>query len=64
MFLFGVRKNILAASFLDAKEQHSWSTLKGNVYIFLYISVREFLFQRHSKILSDGGWVGDWGEAE
>ena len=64
MFLFGVRKNIWAAPFLDTKELHSWSTLKANVCIFLYISVRKVLFQRRSKILSDGGCVGDWGEAE
>ena len=61
MFLFGVRKNIWAAPFLDAKELHSCSTLKANVCIFLYISVRKFLFQRRSKILSDGGQVEDWG---
>ena len=52
IFLFGVRKNICTASFLGAKELHSWSTLKANVYIFLYIFVRKFLFQRRSKILS------------
>ena len=45
--------------------QHSSSTLKANVCIFLYISVRKFLFQRRSKILSGGerGVVGlgkDW----
>ena len=61
MFLFGVRKNVWAASFLDAKELYSVSTLKGNICVFLYISVRKFLFQRGSKVLSDRGWVGDWG---
>ena len=55
MFLFGVRKNIWAAPFLDAKELHSCSTLKANVCIFLYISVRKFLFQRRSKILFNRG---------
>ena len=45
-FLFGFRKNICTASFLDAQELHSWSTLKANVCIFLYIPVRKFLFLR------------------
>ena len=39
MFLFGVRKDICTAPFLDAEELHSWSTLKANVCIFLYISL-------------------------
>ena len=56
MFLFGVRKNICTAPFPDAQELLSWSTLKPNVCIFLYISLRKCLFQRRSKILSDGGW--------
>ena len=51
-------KSICTAPFLDSQELHSRSTLKANVCIFLYVSVRTFLFQRHSKILSDGGWVG------
>ena len=42
VFLFGVRKNICTAPFLDAQELHSWSTLKANVCIFLYISLRNF----------------------
>ena len=50
MFLFGVSKNICTAPFLDAQELHSWSTLKENVSIFQYISVRKVLFQRGSKI--------------
>ena len=58
MFLSGVRKNICAASFRDAQELHSLSALKGNIYIILCISVRESLFQRRSKFLSD--WKG-WG---
>ena len=37
---------------------HSWSILKANDRIFLYISVRKDLFQRRSKILSDGWWNG------
>ena len=56
-FLFDVRKNFSTAPFIDAQELDSWSTLKGNVCIFLYISVRKFLFQRRSKILSGGRWV-------
>ena len=39
-------------------ELHSWSTLKANVCIFLYITVRKLLLQRRRKILSDRGWVG------
>ena len=59
MFLFGVRKNICTAPFPDAQELLSWSTLKANVCIFLYISLRKVLFQRRSKILS--GDMGSWG---
>ena len=58
MFLFGLRKNICAASFLDTQELHSWSILKANVCIFLYISLRKFLSQRRSKLLSGKGWDG------
>ena len=58
MFLFGVRKNICTAPFPDAQELLSWSTLKANVCIFLYICLRKFLFQRLSKILSGG--MGGW----
>ena len=55
------QKNICTAPFLDAQELHSWSTLKANVCIFLYISLRKFLFQRRSKVLSGKGWdVGGW----
>ena len=39
MFQFSVRKNICAALFLDTQELHSWSTLKANICVFLYISV-------------------------
>ena len=59
MFLLGVRENICTAIFLDAQELHFWSTLKANVCIFLYISVRKFLFQRRSNILSNGGGLGE-----
>ena len=50
----GVRKNICTGPFLDVQELHSRSTLKANVCVFLYISVKNFLFERFSKLLS--GW--------
>ena len=59
IFLFSVRKSICTAPFLDSQELHSWSTLKANVCIFLYISVRNILFQRRSKILSGGSGFGE-----
>ena len=59
MFLLGVRENICTAIFLDTQELHFWSTLKANVYIFLYISVRRFLIQKCSNILSNGGGLGE-----
>ena len=57
-------KNNTLSQFLDAQERNFWSTLKANVCIFLYISVRIF-FQRRSNILSDGsglgeGWIISW----
>ena len=55
MFLFGVWKNVCTAPF------HSWRTLKANVCILLYISLRRFLFQRRSKVLSGKGWDGEAG---
>ena len=61
MFLFGVWKNVCTAPFLDAQEFHSWRTLKANVCILLYISLRRFLFQRRSKVLSGKGWDGEAG---
>ena len=56
MFLVGVRKDICTASFLYVQEMHSWITLKANVCIFLYISVRKFLFLGRRKLLSSWGW--------
>ena len=47
------------ASFLEGQELHSWSTLKENVCIFLNISLRKFLFQRRSKVLSGWGGMGE-----
>ena len=58
MCLFGVGKNICTVQFLDAQKPHSWSTLKTNVCIFLYISIRSFLLQIYSNILSAGGGLG------
>ena len=43
MFLLGVRENICTAPFLDTQELNFWSTLKANICILLYISVRNFL---------------------
>ena len=37
MFLFGVRKNIWTAPFLETQELNSWRTLKANACIFLCI---------------------------
>ena len=50
IFLFGVRKNIYTAPFLNAQELHSWSTLKASICIFLYVSLRKLFSQRGSKI--------------
>ena len=61
MFLFGVRKNICTAPFLDAQQLHSWSTLKTDIRIFLSVSIKKCLLQRRSKILSDGEWVDGGG---
>ena len=51
------------APFLDAQELDSWSTLKSNVWIFMYISIRKLLLQRRSKILfgEKSGLGGGWG---
>ena len=45
MFLLGVRKNICTAPFPDVQELLSWSPLKANVCIFLYISLKKFCFK-------------------
>ena len=45
MFLFGVRKNIWTTLFLEAQEMHSWSNLKANISIFLYISLKKYFFK-------------------
>ena len=41
MFLFGVRKKHLHSIVSWRPKLHSWSTLKANVRLFLYISVRK-----------------------
>ena len=51
--LFGSRKNISTAPFLDAQEPAFSKHLIANVFIFLFISVRKVLFQRRSKVLPD-----------
>ena len=43
------QKKKIALHYFLMPEPHSWSTLKANVCIFLYIAVRSFLL---------GGWVG------
>ena len=43
MFQFAARKNISTALFLDIPELYSWSTLKGNVCILLYISIKKIV---------------------
>ena len=66
MFLFRVRKSICrncAIPFLDVEGLHSWSTLKENVCILLYISSKKSSFQWSCKTLScgEGGWMaGGW----
>ena len=52
------KKKNYNALFLDTQELDSWSALKANICIFLYISVRKVLFQRRSKILYGGGGLG------
>ena len=59
MFLFCVRKNICNAPFPDAQKLRSWSTLKVNVCIFLYMYLQKILFQGRSKVLSSGTGGGE-----
>ena len=54
VFLFGVRKHLYCIIFWPQRTNSS-STLKANVCIYLYISVRKYLFQRRSKIFSGSG---------
>ena len=53
------KKNCISP-FLDIQEPHSWSTLTAHVCLFLYIFVTKFLFQRRSKVLSDGGGLNNF----
>ena len=53
MFLFGVRKNICTAPFLDAQELHSWSNSHLAPWLLWVPGV-----QKKVIVLSDGGWVG------
>ena len=48
-------KNICIVPFLDAQELHFWSIWKANIYIFLFIFVRNFFFPKRKKLLSSGG---------
>ena len=62
MFLFGVRKNICIASFPDAQGLLSWNTLKANICMFLYISLRKFYFKDLPRFYLvvwgvGGGWI-------
>ena len=62
MFLFGVRKNICTTSFPDVQELLSWNTLKANVCIFLYISLRKFCLKNLARFYLvvwevGGGWI-------
>ena len=62
MFLINVRKNICAASFPDAQELLSWNTLKENVCIFLYISLKKVYFKDLARFYVvvwgvGGGWI-------
>ena len=63
MFLFGARKNIYTAPFLDAQEPGFLKHFDSECHfdIFVYISVRKFLFQRRRKGFI---WGGGLGEAE
>ena len=61
IFLFGVRKNLCTASFPDAYELLSSTTLKANVCIFLYISLRKFCFKDLARFYLVAWGVGeDW----
>ena len=59
MFLFRARKNICTTPFFGAQQLHSWSTLKANVCIFLYISLKKIIFQRRFYLVV-GGLGGGW----
>ena len=65
MFLFGVSKIIFTTPFPDDQELLSWSTLKANVSIFLFISIA-FCFKDVARFYlvvwrkgKGGGGVGE-----
>ena len=57
LFLFGFRKKYCTGSFVDTQKLHCRNTWKAKVCIFLYISIRKFLFQRRRKlsVVTGGG---------
>ena len=55
-WLYKFSANMFTAPFLDAQELHSWSTLKANACIFLYIFLIKILFQTCGKVLCGKGW--------
>ena len=59
MFLFGVRKDICTAAFLGAQELHFWCTLKANVCIFLYISLKKLCSRDVVRSYLVGGGIGE-----
>ena len=65
MLLCIVRKNIYTTLFQVAQELHCWSTLKANVCIFLYISIKRLCFRDVVRFYLVGGGGGcgmgwDW----
>ena len=55
------QKNICTTPFLNAQELHFWGTLKANVCIFLYISLKKICFRDVVRFyLVGGGMGGDW----
>ena len=55
-------KNICTVPFLVAQQPHSWSFLKANVFVFLYISVKENVCSK--DVVSFYLMGMGWGEAE
>ena len=58
MFLFGVWKIFVQHHFLTPKNCILEANWKQMSVLFLYISLRKFLFQRRGKVLSGEGWDG------
>ena len=59
MFLFGVRKDICTAAFLGVQWLHFWTTLKANVCIFLYISLKKLCSRDVVRSYLVGGGIGE-----